>query len=135
MILVDSCVLLDIATEDPKWLDWSARQIGHFGSVDTLLLSPVVYAETGQRYQQQSELDRVVAGFQWAPLDRAVAWRAAQAHAAYKARGGKQDRILGDFWIGAHAEVRGWRLLTRNPGDFNDFALSRLLIAPGKNDK
>lgn len=134
MILVDTCVLLDLATEDPKWADWSARQLAHFAAQDTLLLSPVVYAEAGQRYRQQGELDEIVQGLQWAALDREVCWRAAKAHAAYRTRGGKRERILGDFWIGAHAEVRGWKLLTRNPADFKDFTLGQQLIHPGHRD-
>ena len=36
MILVDTCVLLDLSTGDPDWFDWSLRQITHFGSVDTM---------------------------------------------------------------------------------------------------
>jgi predicted nucleic acid-binding protein len=133
MILVDTSVILDIATEDAKWQDWAERQIAHFGTVDTLAISPVIYAETGHRYPNRTALDRMLTGYEWADFDRAVAWRAAQAHAIYRARGGKRERILGDFWIGAHAEVRGWKLLTRNPDDFKGFSLS--LIAPGKGDK
>ncbi len=134
MILVDSCVLLDLATGDPDWFEWSLRQITHFGSVDGLAYNPVIYAETGVRHASKKELDRRFAGWHFDPFDTDVAWRAARAHASYRARGGKRERVLGDFWIGAHAETRGWRLLTRNPADFRDFTLGKNLIHPDHRD-
>jgi len=134
VILVDTCVLLDLSTGDPDWFDWSLRQITHFGSVDTLVYNPAIYAETGVGHAQKKDLDERFFGWRFDPFDTDVCWRAAKAHALYRSRGGKRDRVLGDFWIGAHAEVRGWRLLTRNPDDFQDFALGKNLIRPAHND-
>ena len=134
MILVDTCVLLDLSTVDPGWFDWSLRQVTHFGSVDTLGYNPVIYAEAGVGALRQKDLDERFSGWRFDPIDRDVSWRAAKAHAVYRRRGGRREGVLGDFWIGAHAEVRGWRLLTRNPEDFKDFALGKNLIHPGHQD-
>ncbi len=134
MILVDTCVLLDLATHDPNWFAWSLRQISHFGSVDKLVYNPVIYAEAGVRLTRQKDLDERFSDWQFDPIDTEVAWRASRAHADYLKRGGKRAHVLGDFWIGAHAEVRGWRLLTRNPDDFSRFALGKNLIHPGHHD-
>lgn len=134
MILVDTCVLLDLATLDPKWFQWSLRQIEHFGSVDILAYNPVIYAEAGFGVESRSELDDRFSGWSFDPFDREIAWRASKAHQEYRARGGRRERVLSDFWIGAHAEIRSWRLLTRNPDDFNDFRLGRNLIAPNHGD-
>ena len=134
MILVDTCVLLDLSTQDPKWFDWSLRQITHFGSTDTLAYNPVIYAEAGVGLPRQKELDERFSGWHFDVFDKEVSWRASKAHTGYRARGGRRARVLGDFWIGAHAEVRGWRLLTRNPADFNDFVLGKNLIHPGHHD-
>ncbi|MEI6032728.1 MAG: type II toxin-antitoxin system VapC family toxin [Verrucomicrobiae bacterium] len=134
MILVDTCVLLDLSTQDPEWFSWSLRQITHFGSVDTLVYNPVIYAEAGVGHSRQTELDERFAGWRFDPFDTDISWRAAQAHAHYRKRGGKRDLVLGDFWIGAHAEVRGWHLLTRNTEDFKEFALGKKLIGPGLHD-
>ena len=131
MTLVDTCILLDLATRDPKWFDWSLRQLAHFGSVDTLAYNPVIYAETGVGRSRQRDLDEQFVGWHFDSFDKDIAWRAAQAHRSYRARGGRRERVLGDFWIGAHAEVRGWGLLTRNPDDFRDFTLGKNLIHPG----
>ena len=134
MILVDTCVLLDLSTSDPDWFDWSLRQITHFGTIDTLVYNPVIYAETGIMYARQRDLDERFAGWVFDSFDAAISWRASQAHSNYRARGGKRERLLGDFWIGAHAEVRGWKLLTRNPDDYRDFTLGKHLIHPGHHD-
>jgi predicted nucleic acid-binding protein len=134
VILVDTCVLLDLSTGDPDWFDWSLRQITHFGSVDTLVYNPVIYAETGVGHARKKDLDERFSGWLFDPFDTDVCWRAAKAHSVYRRRGGKRDRVLGDFWIGAHAEVRGWRLLTRNPDDYQDFTLGKNLIHPGHGD-
>ncbi|MEX1117298.1 MAG: type II toxin-antitoxin system VapC family toxin [Terrimicrobiaceae bacterium] len=134
MILVDTCVLLDLATEDPRWFDWSLRQITYFGSIEELAYNPVIYAEMGVKERHQGSLDRRFAGWFFDSFDTKIAWRAARAHSDYRARGGKRERVLGDFWIGAHAEVRNWYLLTRNPEDFKEFSLGRRLIHPGHGD-
>jgi predicted nucleic acid-binding protein len=133
MILVDTSVLLDLATVDPKWFLWSSAQIAHFADRDELLLSPVVYAEVAVKALSKSDLDARLSGFGWRPITKEIAWRAAKAFESYRAAGGKRERVLGDFWIGAHAEVEHLALLTRNPRDFDRFKVP-LLIAPGQND-
>lgn len=133
MILVDTSVLLDLATQDKTWFAWSARQIAWFGSRDTLALNPVIYGELAVKCDSRADLDSRLAGWDIQPLDLDIAWRAAKAHANYRAQGGKRERILGDFWVGAHAEVKRLKLLTRNPDDFTTFSISHL-ICPGQND-
>ena len=58
MILVDTCVLLDLSTGDPVWFDWSLRQITHFGSVATLVYNSVIYAETGDWHSERAPAQR-----------------------------------------------------------------------------
>lgn len=106
----------------------------HFGSGDTLVYNPVIYAEIGVGQTRQKDLEERFTGWRFDPFDTDVAWRAARAHSAYRKQGGKRERVLSDFWIGAHAEVRGWRLLTRNPKDFKTFTLGKNLIHPGHHD-
>ena len=93
MILVDTCVLLDLSTLDPKWFEWSLRQIGHFGSVETLVYNPVIFAEIGVGQMDRNKLDERFLGWVFDPFDRDIAWRAAEAHRRYRARGGRRARI------------------------------------------
>jgi len=130
VILVDSCILLDLATRDPLWFEWSLEKLTHFGSFDTLVYNPVIYAEVGVKETDRAALDERFSGWHFEPFDREVAWRAARAHAAYRAKGGNRERVLGDFWIGAQAAARNWKLLTRNPADFKTFQIGSLLVHP-----
>jgi len=50
--LVDSNVLLDILTEDPEWLDWSASRAGWQADAGPLIIQPLVYAEVAARFDR-----------------------------------------------------------------------------------
>jgi hypothetical protein len=44
-VLVDSNVLLDIATDDPTWGHWSAAMLEQLGDEAVLVINALVYAE------------------------------------------------------------------------------------------
>ena len=44
-VLVDSNVLLDIATGDPKWAPWSSRALAECAEYTALVINPIIYAE------------------------------------------------------------------------------------------
>ena len=50
MTLVDTNVLLDVFTEDPKWLDWSLARLEEASFRGPLLINDIIYAETSTRY-------------------------------------------------------------------------------------
>ena len=50
MTLVDTNVLLDVFTEDPKWLDWSLARLEEASFNGPVLINDVIYAETSARY-------------------------------------------------------------------------------------
>jgi hypothetical protein len=45
MIMMATCVLLDVAQGDPGWGDWSQRQLEHALGHGGLVINPIVYAE------------------------------------------------------------------------------------------
>ena len=49
-VLVDSNVLLDVATGDPNWSEWSARALAEVAEHTTLLINPIIYAEVSIGY-------------------------------------------------------------------------------------
>ena len=61
MTLVDTNVLLDIATNDAKWLAWSLRQLDAAAIRGPVLIDAVVYAEFSIGYARIEEVNRVVA--------------------------------------------------------------------------
>ncbi len=132
MILVDSCVLLDLIGNDPVWQPWSARQIASQSLVEDLFVNPIVYAEISVRYGHESEVDRVLnaAGLEFMGIPRQAAFLAAKAYQHYRSRGGSRTSLLPDFFIGAHAAVLGATLLTRDTRRYATYFPSVPLIAP-----
>lgn len=135
--MVDTSVLLDLATLDPRWAEWSvaALRAASAGGAP-LLADPVVYAELSVRFAAPAELDRFLsdAGVVVVPTPPAALFLAARAHLACRRRGGPRPGVLPDFFVGAHAAVSGLPLVTRDPSrartDFPDLRL----ISPGVGD-
>jgi predicted nucleic acid-binding protein len=48
----------------------------------------------------------------------------------YRRRGGRKEQPLPDFFIGAHAAVRGMQLLTRDAARFGSYFPTVKVIAP-----
>ena len=70
-----------------------------------------------------------------APFDREglpfeAAFAAGKAFVAYRKRGGARTSPLPDFFIGAHALVRGYLLLTRDASRYRTYFPEVELIAP-----
>lgn len=132
MILIDSNVLLDIASEDSKWFSWSSEAVERAGNLSELAINPVIYAEASVRYASLEEFDLAFPEqfFRREPLPYAAAFLAGKAHMSYRKQGGSRVAPLPDFFIGAHAAVSGHRILTRDPRRFRRYFPSVELIAP-----
>lgn len=136
MILVDTNVLLDVAESDPAWADWSQRQLEHLALTDTLTINPVIYTEFSIGYARIEEVEAVLAAVAMpiAPMPREALFLAGKAFLQYRQRGGSRSGVLPDFFIGAHASVEGWRLLTRDVARYRSYFPGLQLIAPGLGD-
>ena len=55
--LVDSNVILDIATEDPRWLAWSSDQLARCVADGRLFINPLIYAEVSIGFARIEELE------------------------------------------------------------------------------
>jgi predicted nucleic acid-binding protein len=51
-VLVDSNVILDIATNDPRWYKWSANALQEASDNSTLVINPLIYAEVPIGYSK-----------------------------------------------------------------------------------
>jgi predicted nucleic acid-binding protein len=130
--LLDTSVLLDLATDDPRWAEWSEQQIERAAARGALWINDVVYAELSVRFARIEALDRFITrgGLKREPMPAAALFLAGKAFAAYRARGGSRGGVLPDFFIGAHAAVAGVPLLTRDTARVRGSYPGVTLIAP-----
>ncbi len=130
--LVDSNVLLDVLTADQAWFDWSAGALARCANDGSLVINPVIYAEVSVGFQTVEALEAVLppATFHRAPLPWEAAFLAGKAFLRYRCDGGPRRSPLPDFFIGAHAAVSGFRLLTRDIGRYRTYFPTVDLLAP-----
>lgn len=132
MILIDSNVLLDILDENSNWYAWSSETVIRVANDSAVAINPVIYAEASIRFVSPLEFEEVFpeAVFRREPLPFLAGFLAGKAHFEYRRRGGVRAATLPDFFIGAHAAVAGYRILTRDPRRFRRYFPSVELIAP-----
>jgi predicted nucleic acid-binding protein len=130
--LVDSNVILDVFTGDPKWADWSSDALSAATNESTLAINPIIYAEISVRLRTIEDLNGLlpVADFKRLDLPYEAAFLAGKAFLAYRRRGGNKAMPLVDFYIGAHAAVSEMRLLTRDARRYRRYFPTVQIIAP-----
>lgn len=131
MILVDTNVLLDIYKSDLIWMPWSLQHL-RSAKPGQLAINMVVYAELAGHPAEPAHLDRFleVLGIQMIDLSRPAARLAGLAFREYRQRGGIKTGVLPDFFIGAHAQADGHKLLTRDAGRYKTYFPKIKLICP-----
>ena len=135
-VLVDSNVLFDVFTQDPTWFEWSSETLVDLAERSVLVVNPIIYSEISIQFDRVEDLEEAL------PTDRfhreALPWEAAflagKCFVAYRRRGGERRSPLPDFYIGAHAAVRGMALLTRDAARYRTCFPRLQLIAPDRAD-
>jgi predicted nucleic acid-binding protein len=132
MILVDTNVLLDVVTDDPRWAGWSQHQLEAASLSDRLAINSVIYAELSTRYERIEVLDAMLesANATLVEIPRQALFLAGKVFLAYRKGGGTRTGVLPDFFIGAHADVAKVPLLTRDPRRYRNYYPTAELIAP-----
>jgi hypothetical protein len=130
--LVDTNILLDVATNDPVWAGWSIGQLDAAAIRGSLVINDVVYAELSVRYARVEDVDAFLAlgGVTLEAMPRAALFLAGKAFQTYRARRGVRTGVLPDFFIGAHAAVADWPLLTRDAARYGAYFPKLRLITP-----
>lgn len=134
--LVDTNVLIDIATADPEWGAWSRDALSDAVRAGIVGVNPVIYAELAPAYSSVQLLDRSLLGLgdgilqRW-PLPWSAAFLAGHAFVRYRRQErGTRRSPLPDFFIGAHASTDGLTLLTRDATRYGTYFPDVALIAP-----
>jgi predicted nucleic acid-binding protein len=132
MTLVDSNVLLDVLSGDPHWLTWSVDALDARAAVGRLLIDEVIYAELSVRMASEAELNAAVArlnvSFERSP-QRAL-FMAGQSFRRYRNAGGTRTGVLANLFIGAHAQILGCPVLTRDVRRYRTYFPDVELISP-----
>lgn len=130
--LVDTNVIVDILTHDMRWSSWSFRALSEAAATANIVINPIVYAELWAGDAEPDEVEAALAT--GALLREDLPWeaarRAGEAFRQYRQRGGPRTTPLPDFYIGAHAEVRGYSVITRDPQRFRAYFPAVALVSP-----
>jgi predicted nucleic acid-binding protein len=132
VILIDSCVVTDLSDPASAWFEWSASTLEQLDQNNTFVINPIVYAECSIGFELIEEVEALFEhlGFAIQPIPREALFLAGKAFLQYRKRQGNKSNVLPDFFIGAHAAVAGYPLMTRDRGRFRTYFPSVELIMP-----
>ena len=132
MLLVDTNVLVDVLEDDPAWAEWSIGQLRSQSKIHRLAINPIIYAELSAIFSTLEALDDTLDDLDLILLEipRPALFLAGKAFVRYRRAGGGKYNVLADFFIGAHAAVSGYPILTRDTRRYVTYFSGVTLIAP-----
>ncbi len=130
-VFVDTSVVFDVIAPS-LFAVWSTAELNKAAQNGPLVVNAVVYAEAaaGAATPEDMALIFPAASFEIEDIPLEAAYVAGKAFASYRRRGGTRTLPLPDFFIGAHALVRGYTLLTRDAARCRTYFPTLPLIAP-----
>ncbi len=122
-VLVDTNVWIDCIDETSPWHDRAIDQLQVCGEKFVLHVNLIIYTELLVPGPDIAAVDMLldVYDVQRSPLPWSCAALAANAFATYRHRGGNKLLPLPDFYIGAHAAVNNFSILTRDPSGYQSY--------------
>jgi predicted nucleic acid-binding protein len=131
-VLVDSNVILDSINSDLSWYEWSSEALSSAARQGILVINPLIYAEVSVSFDSVEAVEYAIPMelYRRDDLPYAAAFLAGKAFLQYRRRGGERRAPLPDFYIGAHAAIAGFKLLTRDARRFRTYFPTVELIAP-----
>jgi predicted nucleic acid-binding protein len=132
VIAVDSSVLLDVLTDDPRFADASETCLGEALAHNDLVVCAAVVAEVQTLLETRDTAMDTLAllGLRYLPTTEQAAVRAGHMQRRFRDRGGRRERVVADFLIGAHALLQCSGLITRDDGFFRDYFKGLKVIVP-----
>jgi predicted nucleic acid-binding protein len=132
-VLVDSSVLLDLATSDPNWSDWSAQKLWSLRDRADIVINAIIYAEVTAAFEKIETADAFLndVDVRREDVPWAAAFAAGQMFRTNRRRLKESKTPLPDYFIGAHALICGYRLLSRDAGYLRPVFSGIDVIHPG----
>ena len=133
-VLIDSCVLLDLFTNDPTWADWSEETLLGYSQTNTLYINSIIYAELSIGFNRIEEIENVIKEMELKVLEipREALFLAGKVFLKYRQNKGTKTSPLPDFFIGAHASIADFHLMTRDVSKLKTYFPQVKLIAPNQ---
>lgn len=131
---VDSAVLIDVLQEEPGWAPRSADALDAASRAGRLTVCDVVWAEVAGRFGSPAEAADALStlGIEFDPMTAPAAAAAGRLWRAFReAGGGRRDRVVADFLVGAHALHQAQALLTRDRGFYRRYFKRLRIVEPG----
>jgi len=134
MVLIDTNVLLDVLENDADWATWSQDQLDAASATDSLAINSIIYSELSMAFARIEELEAVIeeVSLNIEPIPREALFLAGKVFLKYRQALGTKSNVLPDFFIGAHAAVMQWPILTRDVGRYRTHFPTVQLITPEK---
>jgi len=134
-ILVDSCVLLDLFTDDKSWADWSEYTLEKYSQTNSLYINSIVYTEVSIGFNKVEEVESAIEalGIKVLEIPRDALFLTGKAYLKYRKNKGTKTLPLPDFFIGAHASISQFGLVTRDLAKYKTYFPQVQLIHPNEN--
>ena len=131
-IFVDSCILLDLFTNDQHWADWSENILDQYSQTNTLYINSIVYTEISIGFNKIEEVESAVSelGIKVLEMPREALFLTGKVFLKYRKNKGTKNSPLPDFFIGAHASVSKFNLITRDTSKYKTYFPQIKLIHP-----
>ena len=133
MIAIDSSALIDVLTDDPVFGEVSSAKLQSALERDDVVICDVVLAEIATKIEPVEDLLDALAELRvnFFGTSEQAALRAGIMQRRFRERGGKRnERVVSDFIVGAHALLQCNALITRDQGFFRDYFKGLKIINP-----
>ena len=131
-ILVDSCILLDLFTDDPHWAEWSEKSLEKYSQSNTLYINSIIYTEVSIGFNTIEEVDNAITelGIKVLEIPREALFLSGKIYLKYRKNKGTKSSPLPDFFIGSHATIAGFKLISRDSAKYRTYFPQLKLIHP-----
>jgi len=131
-IFIDSCVLLDLFTDDPHWANWAEKTLSNYRLNNTLYINSIVYTEVSIGFNKIEEVESAIeqVGVKVLEIPREALFLAGKIFLDYRKNKGTKSSTLPDFFIGAHATISSFHVMTRDRAKFKTYYPALHLISP-----